>query len=57
MFNDFSYIVNTLNNNTKNTINKELFIELVNLTYNLNPDGKGKQRKRTLEELLNIINS
>jgi hypothetical protein len=36
---------------------KEVLIELVKLVYLLNPDSKGKQRKRTLEEILGIINS
>ena len=31
-------------------------IELIKLVYTYNPEGKGKQRKRTLEEILDYIN-
>jgi len=31
------------------------FIELVKIVYTLNPDGKGKKRKRTLSEVLEMI--
>jgi hypothetical protein len=45
-----------LNLNRKKTMDKLELIELVKLVYNLNPYGKGKQRKRTLEETIDIIN-
>jgi len=32
-------------------------VELIKLVYGFNPDGKGKQRKRTLQETLDIVNS
>jgi hypothetical protein len=35
---------------------KEELIELIKLVYLMNPEGKGKQRKRTLEEVIDIIN-
>lgn len=34
---------------------REGMIELVKLAYQMNPDSKGKERKRTLEEVINII--
>ena len=37
-------------------MDKQELIELTKLVYKLNPDGKGKQRKRTLEETIEIIN-
>jgi len=37
-------------------MDKQTFIKLVELCYSLNPDGKGKQRKRTLEQTIDIIN-
>ena len=55
-FNNICYIIDKLNDNYKKTMDKEILIELVKLVYQLNPDGKGKQRKRTLEEVLEIIN-
>jgi len=30
------------------------FINIVKMVYSLNPSGKGKQRKRTLIEVINI---
>lgn len=54
-FNSFSYVVNTLSNNKSNDISKSLFIDLVKVVYSINPDGKGKQRKRKLEDLINEI--
>jgi hypothetical protein len=30
-------------------------INLIKLTYKLNPEGKGKQRKRTLKETLDML--
>jgi hypothetical protein len=40
----------------KNTdLTKDEFINLAKLVYDLNPDNKGKQRKRTLSELITII--
>lgn len=57
VFEDFRHIILRLDQNKKKTMPKEELIELVKLTYLLNPDGKGKQRKRTLEEILEIINT
>jgi hypothetical protein len=34
---------------------KQVLIELIKLAYTLNPEGKGKSRKRTLEETIKII--
>jgi hypothetical protein len=49
MFESFCYIIDKLDSNKKRTMEKELLIELIQLIYLLNPDSKGKQRKRTLE--------
>jgi hypothetical protein len=56
-FENFCYIIEKLDSNKKKKMEKEVLIELVKLVYLLNPDSKGKQRKRTLEEILGIINS
>lgn len=55
-FNSFCYIMEELYANKNKTIDKQKFIKLVELSYSLNPDGKGKQRKRTLDQIINIIN-
>lgn len=39
----------------KSKFEKEEFIHLIKLVYSLNPDGKGKKRKRTISEILLII--
>ena len=57
VFNNFCQILNQLDRNHNTALSKEKRIELVKLVYLINPEGKGKQRKRTLEETLNIINS
>ena len=57
VFNNFCQILNQLDRNRNVALSKEKLIELVKLVYLINPEGKGKQRKRTLEETLNIINS
>jgi hypothetical protein len=49
----FTYILSKLKNKSK--INKDEYIDLVKLIYELNPDGKGKRRKRTLLEVITII--
>jgi LAGLIDADG endonuclease len=53
-FKKFVYILNTLIRKPK--LNKDEFKNLVKLIYDLNPDGKGKKRKRTLLEVLTNIN-
>lgn len=57
VFNNFCHILNQLDRKHNVALSKEKLIELVKLVYLINPEGKGKQRKRTLEETLNIINS
>jgi len=57
---DFLENINTLNVKDvyklkKNKLTKTEFIELVKIVYTLNPDGKGKKRKRTLSEVLEMI--
>jgi hypothetical protein len=55
IFSNFCYIINKLDENKKKTMAKEELIELIKLVYLMNPEGKGKQRKRTLEEIVDII--
>jgi len=38
-------------------MDKETLINLVKIAYTLNPDGKGKHRKRTLEQVIEIIHN
>nr|UYL26193.1 LAGLIDADG endonuclease [Cordyceps militaris] len=56
VFDKFSLIINKLSDNKNKTFTKEELIYLIELVYSYNPDTKGKSRKRTLEETLNIIN-
>lgn len=51
------YIVNILHNNARQSMDKDLFIKLLKLTYELNPEGKGKNRLRSLEDVINTVNS
>jgi hypothetical protein len=37
-------------------LSKEEMIKLIKLVYSYNPEGKGKERKRTLQETLDLIN-
>ena len=52
-FNKYIFILNKLQD--KSTMEKDEFINVIKLVYKLNPDGKGKTRKRTLLEILSII--
>jgi hypothetical protein len=52
-FNKFIIIINKLKEKSK--YNKDEFIDTVKLIYALNPNGKGKKRKRTLSEVICII--
>lgn len=56
-YKNYSYIVNTMYNSKNTTMNKEILKELVKIAYTLNPDGKGKQRKRNLEDIINYIDT
>lgn len=56
IFNTFNFVINKLDDNHHKAISKEDLIELIKLVYTYNPEGKGKQRKRTLEEILDYIN-
>jgi hypothetical protein len=38
-------------------LDKEQLIELIRLIYLMNPDSKGKSRKRDIQEVIDIINS
>ena len=52
-FEKFIYILNKLKEKSK--FDKEEFINIIKLVHGLNPDGKGKNRKRTLSDILLII--
>ena len=52
-FDKFCKIVKKLDDKSKYT--EDQFIELIKLTYKLNPSGKGKNRKRTLDEVISFI--
>ena len=52
-FDKFIYILNKWKEKSK--FEKEEFINIIKLVYDLNPDGKGKNRKRTLSDILLII--
>ena len=52
-FNKYLFILNKLKEKSK--YEKNEFISIIKLIYNLNPQGKGKKRKRTLAEILSII--
>lgn len=54
---NFTLVLNRLAENKEKPISKEEMVELIKLVYGFNPDGKGKQRKRTLQEALDIVNS
>jgi len=52
-FKKFLFILNNLKEKSK--FEKKEFINIVKLIYDLYPDGKGKRRKRTLSDILSII--
>lgn len=56
VFEKFSLIINKLSDNKNKTFSKEEMIYLIELVYSYNPETKGKSRKRTLKETLDIIN-
>ena len=49
--------MNTLYENSGGTMEKTKLIKLVELVYSMNPESKGKSRKRTIQEVIDIINS
>lgn len=55
IFKDYSHIINILYDNRNRSMDKDLFIDLVKRTYKINPEGKGKQRKRDLHEVIDMI--
>jgi len=55
IFEQFCYIIKKLDENHKKTMGKEELIELIKLVYLMNPDSKGKTRKRTLEETIALV--
>ena len=57
IFKSFTKVLSRLAENKGKPLAKEEMIELIKLVYEFNPDGKGKQRKRTLKETIDIVNS
>lgn len=55
IFEKFSKIINVLYSNLGETLDKDLMLELVKLIYEMNPDSKGKSRKRDIQEIIDII--
>ena len=55
MFNRFASIIDILYANLGQAMDKEQLIELVHLVYLMNPDSKGKSRRRDIQEVLDII--
>lgn len=51
----FSLIINELSYNKNKTFTMEELVYLIELVYSYNPETKGKSRKRTLEDTLNIV--
>lgn len=56
IFEKFSEIINKLYVCKNKGLSKNEILYLINLIYTYNPEGKGKPRKRTLQETINIIN-
>ncbi len=56
IFQTFCLIITSLYNNKNKALSKEEMIKLIKLVYSNNPEGKGKERKRTLHETLDLIN-
>jgi len=52
---DYQKFVDILNTLNKSPINKKEFINLIKQVYELNPSSKGKKRKLTLQDVLDII--
>lgn len=57
VFNRFKSIIDVLYTNHGQGLDKEQLIELIRLIYLMNPDSKGKSRKRDIQEVIDIINS
>lgn len=56
VFNRFTSIIDILFVKLGQGMDKEQLIELVRLVYLMNPDSKGKSRKRDIQDVINIIN-
>lgn len=55
IYDGFRHILSSLNNSKNKPLSQEDMVKLITLIYSFNPDGKGKQRKRSLKETLEII--
>lgn len=55
IYEGFVHILTSLNNSKNKALSQEEMVKLIRLIYSFNPDGKGKERKRSLEETLEII--
>lgn len=57
VFEKFYNIIEVLYKHHGQGLEKEQLIELIHLIYSMNPDSKGKSRKRDIQNVLNIINN
>ena len=57
VFEKFFNIIEVLYKHHGQGLEKEQLIELIHLIYSMNPDSKGKSRKRNIQDVLNIINN
>lgn len=57
MFEKFVLIIKVLYKHLGQGLEKEQLIELIHLIYSMNPDSKGKPRKRDIQDVINIINN
>ena len=55
VFEKFLKIINVLYENLGQGLDKEQMIEFVQLIYEMNPNSKGKSRKRDIQEIIDII--
>jgi hypothetical protein len=54
-FDKFVFILTKLKEKSNIKFEKKEFVVIIKLVYGLNPEGIGKRRKRTLSEILHII--
>ena len=57
VFEKFFNIIEVLYKYHGQGLEKEQLIELTHLIYSMNPESKGKSRKRDIQDVLNIINN
>jgi hypothetical protein len=57
VFDRFKSIIDVLYVNRGQGLDKEQLIELIRLIYLMNPDSKGKSRKRDIQDVIDIIDN